>query len=182
MLDSPFYLPCPVAGYLRAEYDREQAAINENKGRGLGGMGPWRGKDDWYGGRIQQIARVRKGKGKGSFVIQLEKPEIRRSHRFSRFLGSRRILQVRVSDDLMFQHGDDIRAFLACHKFILCGRVFLPFHAKELGVYMMETNQDYDRQPARSEGDQHRLSLRQFIDWHNPFRLNSAQVRQWSMS
>lgn len=166
-----------VAVYFRAEYDREQAAIIEHEGRGLGGMGPWHGKDNWYGGRIQQIGRVRKGKGKGSFVIQLEKPEIRRSHRFSRYLGSRRVLQVRVAEELIYQHGDELREFLICHKFILCGRVFIPFHAKEGSVYMAETNQNYGRQCAHYEGDQYRISLARLIRWHNPFNLNSRQVR-----
>ncbi|KAL4070381.1 RNA dependent RNA polymerase-domain-containing protein [Scleroderma citrinum] len=166
---------------LWAEYDREQAAIIENKGRGLGGMGSWQGKDNWYGGRIQQIGRIRKGKVKGTFVIQLEKPEIRRSHRFSRFLGSRRVLQVRVSEELMYEQSDEARAFLWSHKFILCGRVFMPFHAKENNVYMEETNENYDRQCVRSEGDHHRLSFAKFIKWHNPFRLNSAQpISKWA--
>lgn len=34
---------------LRLEYDREQLALVENKGRGLGTMGQWEGKDNWYG-------------------------------------------------------------------------------------------------------------------------------------
>lgn len=137
-------------------------------------MGLWKGKDDWYGGRIQQVGRLVQAHGR--FSIQLEKPEIRRSHRFSRFLGSRRILQVRVADDLMYKHGDDIRMVLSSSKFILCGRVFLPFHAKEGSMYLLETNQSHERVSNNHDGDNLRLSLKDFINWHNPFERNDQQV------
>ncbi|KAF8555107.1 hypothetical protein OG21DRAFT_1411391 [Imleria badia] len=161
------------------EYDREQDAIIENKGRGLGGMGLWKGKDDWYGGRIQQVGRlVRTQRG---LSIQLEKPEIRRSHRFSRFLGSRRILQVRIADDLLYKPSNNVRAVLGSSKFILCGRVFLPFHAKEGSMYLIETDQNYERVSNSLDGDDLRMSLRHFIDWHNPLDLNQEQpISKWS--
>ncbi|KAF9236846.1 RNA dependent RNA polymerase-domain-containing protein [Melanogaster broomeanus] len=165
--------------WIRVEFDREQDAILENEGRGLGGMGQWKGKDAWYGGRIQQVGRLQRVRGK--FTIRLEKPEIRRSHRFSRFLGSRRILQVRVVDDLLYKYGDDVRSLLTSSKFILCGRVFVPFHAKEGSVYMMETNEDYQRTANWRDGDQFRKSLKDFLDWHNPLHFNSSQpISKWS--
>jgi RNA-dependent RNA polymerase len=139
-------------------------------------MGPWKGKDGWYGGRIQQVGRLVRVQGR--FSVQLEKPEIRRSHRFSRFLGSRRILQIRVADELLYKHGDDVRALLNSSKFVLCGRVFLPFHAKEGSMYLLETNLDFDRVPSNLDGDHFRTSMKDFINWHNPFRRNSQQVRE----
>ncbi|KAI5998175.1 RNA dependent RNA polymerase-domain-containing protein [Pisolithus albus] len=164
-----------------AEYDREQAAIMEHKGRGMGGMGLWHGKDNWYGGKIQQVGRLKEATGKRSLFIQLEQPEVRRSHRFGRYLGSRRILQVKVPDGLFRQRGDEVRRFFESHKFILCGRVFLPFHAKEGGVYMVETNNGFGHQCNPHEGDHHRLAFMDFINWHNPFRLNSHQpISKWS--
>ncbi|KAI6136111.1 RNA dependent RNA polymerase-domain-containing protein [Pisolithus sp. B1] len=164
-----------------AEYDREQAAIMEHKGRGLGGMGLWYGKDNWHGGKIQQVGRLKEATGNESFFIQLEQPEVRRSHRFGRYLGSRRILQVKVPETLSRQRGDEVRRFFECHKFILCGRVFLPFHAKEGGVYMVETNNGFGRRCNPYEGDHYRLSFMDFINWHNPFKLNSHQpISKWS--
>ncbi|KAG9313859.1 RNA dependent RNA polymerase-domain-containing protein [Chiua virens] len=172
--------PRDAAAELWTEYDREQDAILENKGRGLGGMGAWKGKDDWYGGRIQQVGRLVRNNNR--YSIQLEKPEIRRSHRFSRFLGSRRIMQVRVPDNLLYnKQGEEVRSLLSSHKFILCGRVFLPFHAKEGSMYMIETNQDFERDARDQDGDQFRLSLWDFTDWHNPFRRNNKQpISKWS--
>ncbi|KAG2141030.1 RNA dependent RNA polymerase-domain-containing protein [Suillus clintonianus] len=165
---------------LWVEYDREQLAIVENKGRGLGTMGQWEGKDNWYGGKIQQVARV--VKAGASFRFELEKPEIRRSHRFARFLGSRRILQVRVPDNLTYDKvGSALREFLISSKFVLCGRVFVPFHAKEGSMYLLETSENIDRQSTFNDGDSHRLTLYNFVKWHNPLRLNSTQpISKWS--
>ncbi|KAF8640931.1 hypothetical protein AX17_000578 [Amanita inopinata Kibby_2008] len=158
------------------ELDREQDAILENVGRGLGLMGAWKGDADWYGGRIQQIARLYKDNNK--IEIKLEPMEMRRSHRFARYCGSRRILQVRIPDDI----GDnqDIRRYL-CNKFVLCGRVFVPLHAKEGTVYLVETNDDSQRKPQDSCGDQCRRAFADFINWHNPLHLNKSQpISKWS--
>ncbi|KAG2133617.1 RNA dependent RNA polymerase-domain-containing protein [Suillus bovinus] len=143
-------------------------------------MGQWKGKDHWYGGKIQQVARV--VKAGTDFKFELEKPEIRRSHRFARFLGSRRILQVRVPDNLTYgKVGSELRELLISSKFVLCGRVFVPFHAKEGSVCLFETNENIDRQTNDGDGDIHRLTLYRFVQWHNPQMLNSMQsISKWS--
>lgn len=143
----------------------------EGKGRGVGLMGAWQGTSDWYGGRIQQVGRLYKEENK--ITIKLEAMEMQRSHRFARYCGSRRILQIRIPDDI----GDsaDVRKFL-CQKFVLCGRVFIAFHSKEGSVYMVETNENYQRQTRNDFGDQRRQSLFDFINWHNPIELNKKQV------
>jgi hypothetical protein len=161
--------------YYREELDREQAAIIENKGRGLGLMGEWRGHDNWYGGRIQQVARLSSHPGKQSYEIHLEAMEKRRSHRFARFCGSRRILQLRISKDLMLKESAKLKKFLQ-GKFILCGRVFIPFHVKDNCLYMVETNEDWERQVQVEFGDQLRISFSDFIQWHNPPEYNFKQV------
>ncbi|KAG1757774.1 RNA dependent RNA polymerase-domain-containing protein [Suillus lakei] len=159
------------------EYDREQLAIIENKGRGLGTMGDWEGKENWYGGKIQQVARI--VENRGLFKLELEKPEIRRSHRFARFLGSRRILQIRVPDSQ--KYNKKVLEFLESSKFVLCGRVFVPFHAKEGSAYLFETNENIHRQTNPDDGDGHRLTLHEFVQWHNPLRRNLQQpISKWS--
>ncbi|TFK66180.1 hypothetical protein BDN72DRAFT_900047 [Pluteus cervinus] len=159
------------------ELDREQAAIIENRERGLGLMGTWYDEPDWYGGRIQQLARVVKN-GK-TYKIQLQCMEKRRSHRFARYLGSRRIIQLRVPDDLVNQENKAIRSWLQ-RKFVLCGRVYVPFHSKEGSAYLMETNENYDRFSANWAGDQYRRSFAHFINWHNPLHLNEQAISKWS--
>lgn len=159
----------------RRELDREQYAIMENKGRGLGLMGEWYGDPDWYGGQVQQIARLKSDGPTFTPYVCLEPLEKTRSNRFARFLGSRRILQIRVSKDLLMRETSKIREFL-CQKFILCGRVYVPFHATENSIYMLETDENWERIPDKSCGDQYRMSFGEFVAWHNPLDLNCNQV------
>lgn len=159
----------------RKELDREQAAIEENKSRGLGLMGEWKGITNWYGGQVQQIIRlVKHGTG---YKLVVEPMEKRRSYRFARFYGSRRFLQVRIPEDVFLKENEAIRAFFVA-KFILCGRVFVPFHSKDRGLYMVETNENWERESGDWCGDQFRKSFREFINWHNPLteEKNYSQV------
>jgi hypothetical protein len=157
----------------REELDREQLAIIENRERGLGLMGEWQGDQDWFGGQIQQLARL--VKSNGSYMIHLEPLEKRRSHRFARYLGSRRMIQLRIPDELVMKELPGVRAYLS-HKFVLCGRVFVSLHAKDNSVYMVETNEDYERQPGSWCGDEYRRTFADVIEWHNPLDLNKNQV------
>ncbi|EGO19098.1 hypothetical protein SERLADRAFT_352904 [Serpula lacrymans var. lacrymans S7.9] len=173
----------PPASDVWAEYDREEKAIKENLTRGLGLMGEWEGQRNWYGGSIQQRVRLVKNptSSRLAYSFQLEKPEIRRSNRFSRFLGSRRMLQLSVPDDLLLREGDQLRGFLSGVKLVLCGRIYVPFHAKDNSLYMMESDEDYQRKPLPFYGDEHRLSFAEFVKWHNPLSLNSNQpISKWS--
>jgi RNA-dependent RNA polymerase len=162
----------------RRELDREIKATSEGKGRGLGLMGNWEGVENWYGGRIQQIARLVKtapGEAEQPYKIILEKLESTRSHRFARYLGSLGVLQLGIPKDLVNRERDDVLVFLS-RNFVLCGRIYRPFTSKEGKVYFMEIDKDYKRCPDPAQGDQHRISFSQFINWHNPFCLNHSQV------
>ncbi|KAG6883508.1 hypothetical protein C0993_005764 [Termitomyces sp. T159_Od127] len=154
------------------ELDREQDAIMENKGRGLGPVSPEGSEDTWYGGQIQQIARL--VGDKGEYRIRLEPMETKRSYRLARFLGSRRILQLRIPKDLILHENKQLKEFMQ-HKFVLCGRVFVPFCAKDHSVYLVETAEDYGRCAADWAGDQFRMSFKDIINWHNPLHLNADQ-------
>ncbi|KAF8899369.1 RNA dependent RNA polymerase-domain-containing protein [Infundibulicybe gibba] len=159
------------------ELDREQLAIMENRSRGLGLMGEWHGDPDWHGGRIQQIARLQKDDGE--YSIRLEPLEKRRSHYYARCHGSRRIIQLRVPDALLKSDMKLIRDFMA-QKFILLGRVFVPFVAKEGSLYLVETSEDWRRQNNMLCGDQYRVSFHEFIHQHNPLDLNGkSPIRKW---
>lgn len=165
---------CELTALPREEYDREQDAILERQSRGLGLKGEWKGVRDWYGGRIQQVVRLSKSNGK--FRYRLDQPSMQRSNRFARFLGSRRILQLKLSKELQYAKDSGILEHLGS-RFLFCGRVFAPFASKDSSVYMMELNEDVDRSPDRHQGDDTRISLWDFIEWHNPLSSNKNQVR-----
>jgi hypothetical protein len=157
--------------------DREQKAILENRGRGLGLMGDWEGEPNWWGGRIQQILRLTKAPP-GSpepYAVHMERLENRRSHRIARFLGSRRVGQMRIHTDIMNKDRDELLEFLL-RSFVLCGRIYRPFASKDGKLYLMETDLNYERTTDEAFGDQYRISFAAFINWHNPLHLNSHQV------
>ncbi|TCD64750.1 hypothetical protein EIP91_003672 [Steccherinum ochraceum] len=154
------------------ELDREQAAIKENKMRGLGLQGDWEGVRNWYGGRLQLVAHVQKN-GNG-YALKLGRIEMKKSHRFARFLGSRHIMQFKLPEK--FDDGQDFML----RRFILLGRVFVPFCVKDGNVHLVEINQDFERQPLLSQGDQYRISFNGLILWYNPMDLNGNQpVNKW---
>ncbi|KAH9885398.1 RNA dependent RNA polymerase-domain-containing protein [Cubamyces lactineus] len=170
---------------LWAELDREELAILERRSRGLGlpeqrGLGlqdDWEEAKDWYGGKIQQVARIEEAPGRLRLV--LAPMEMRKSTRFARFLGSRRILQISIPSGLRVNRADELKEFLTT-KFVLCGRVFVAFGSKEGKLFLMETKEDYERGPL-APGDDQRMSLEDFVAWHNPMAKNGKQaVSKWS--
>jgi hypothetical protein len=42
-------------------------------------------------------------------------------------------------------------------------------------VYLIEVNENVDRYPKVSEGDHRRLTLQEFVRWHNPIELNRTR-------
>ncbi|KAF8910164.1 RNA dependent RNA polymerase-domain-containing protein [Gymnopilus junonius] len=166
--------------YLWKELDREQLAIMENHGRGLGLMGDWEGAPDWYGGQVQQVARL--VKEVSSYKIKLEPMEKRRSYRYARMFGSRRFIHLKISKELLRNENAQVKQFLL-QKFIICGRTYIPFSSKEQAIYMFETNDNWGRSPQDWCGDGFRISFQEFINWHNPLeqRKNYSQViSKWS--
>ena len=156
--------------------DREQAAIVENRGRGLGLMGDWHGAPHWFGGKIQQIFRLVKSDSPGQpYRVTMEKLESTKSNRFARFLGSMREGNMRIDNKLLQREREQILNFLS-QNFVVCGRVFRPFASEDDSVHMMTTNVDFERKPDPFFGDQHRFSFADFLQWHNPLDLNSGQV------
>lgn len=124
---------------------------------------------------MQQVARLEADGD--SFRLVLTKMESRKSHRFARFLGSRRILQASISKELVNERGGDLRKFFT-QKFVLCGRVFVAFGAKDSKVFLMETPEDYER-TTKAPGDDKRITLEDFVAWHNPLEFNGRQVRYY---
>lgn len=102
--------------------------------------------------------------------------QMTRSHRFARFLGSRRLLQIKIVGKESVRDVLQERRFFE-QQFVLCGRVFVPFSTKDAKVYLMEIDADHDgRKPLCSQGDQYRQSLADCVAWHNPMELNSSQA------
>ena len=130
------------------------------------------GQPDWYGGKVQQVAMLREADD--GFHLVLTKMEMGKSTRFARSLGSRRMLQVSIPRDVVIHRADELRAFFG-QKFVLCGRVFVAFCVKGARVFLMEIPEDYER-VADAPGDDKRITLMEFVAWHNPMDRNGSQV------
>lgn len=155
----------------RAELDREEAAILEHDNRGVGLHGPWHGEQKWYGGKIQQTAHLAESEDDAEPPrVILDKMQMTRSHRFGRFIGSRRLLQLKLPKNT----GSKYQKVLE-NKFVLCGRIFVSLPDKDGKSYLLEVDEDYERS-IQIPGDEHRMSLEDFVKWHNPMEFNGNQV------
>jgi RNA-dependent RNA polymerase len=105
---------------------------------------------------------------------------MKRSYRAARLLGSRRILVVKTSTGSITTSGKRRNLYprvdALAKRFILLGRVYVPFDAKDGHIYMVETNEDYNRTPSDEQGDFARMSFQDFISLNNPISLNAQQV------
>jgi RNA-dependent RNA polymerase len=113
------------------------------------------------------------------FTIVLQKHKFGRSNRVLRKFGSRRVLQVSVPSGAIQRNSEALREFFS-NKFVLNGSVFEAVCAKDHTVYLLETS-DYD--PSGSGlatwshiSNQGRVSLFDFMQWHNPIVFNSTQA------
>lgn len=113
------------------------------------------------------------------FRLVLQRHRIGRSNRVTRLFGSRRLIQVSVSPVFLQKASSALWEFFT-HKFVLNGRIFEAIYVKDGTVYLLETA-DYhapgSRPPARSGlSNRGRVTVAEFITWHNPPKFNSAQV------
>ncbi|KDQ11268.1 hypothetical protein BOTBODRAFT_177510 [Botryobasidium botryosum FD-172 SS1] len=159
-----------------SELDREEEALrNDDPGR----LGSNSLSESWYGGKIQQVGQLREVNGQ--YNIQLDKLKLGRSNRFTRFYGSRRIMSIKINSSLpsTLRGGKLVDFFLK--GFVILGRVFRAFFAKEQSVYLMETNEFYERALRSDSLENRRLSLDEFISWHNCIKRNNNQtMAKWA--
>jgi RNA-dependent RNA polymerase len=132
--------------------------------------------------KVQQVARVVTklafdGDGTApSYSLRLEKQAMGRSHRISRFYGSRRVIQVTIPKTIFNSFNNGLYGYFINNAFVIFGRVFRAVFAKDRHVYLVETNEDYKRKALDNPIDQDRLSLHEFINWHNDICHNLHQV------
>ncbi|CAE6395732.1 unnamed protein product [Rhizoctonia solani] len=155
------------------ELDREETYIRDNN-RGVSIENP--------GGKVQQrLCLDISETGSGlDFKFKLEQPTKSKSCRFSRFLGSRRLVECHFSMSNAKKHKGAIIDFFVKKKLLINGRLFQAFYGHQGKVNLMEINQDFHRAPLSELGDNNRMSLIDFITWHNNLHLNSNQtINKW---
>lgn len=63
------------------------------------------------------------------------------------------------------------------NDFVIHGRVFRPFYAKDHSVFLFELNSAFALGRVLPNPQDGRISFGQFLQWHNPMMLNKNQVR-----
>lgn len=162
------------------ELDLEEEALKKDPN---GNLGFNNADDDWYGGKVNFRGKLKKTSAKGSspsFKIVLERAELGPSNRFARKFGSKSFLRVKVTRECL-SHEKELVSFFK-HPFILNGFVFRAFYEKDKSVFLFMTNEvveDSQISPQRFRPD--RISLIDFLDWHNPIMENTSQtMTKWS--
>ncbi|CAE6500743.1 unnamed protein product [Rhizoctonia solani] len=157
-----------------AEYDHEDMLLRTHSTERFGCEG------SYFGGKIDQVLRL-SVHSSGRFEFRLQPPAVATSCRFRRYLGSRRLVEVRFSDKEPRLKPQALRTFMIDNALVINGRVFRAFYARKNTVYLVETNEGLDRQQDDLIGDQYRQSLRDFIEWHNPLYANPSQaLTKWA--
>jgi RNA-dependent RNA polymerase len=159
--------------------DTEEAAHLKNTGGGGLGFNP--DFPGWHGGKVHFCARLKNiGTAKlPQYKFILERAALGPSCLFTRRFMSERFLTIKVPKQILNNPNNGLLE-LFLRPFVLTGRVFRAFYAKDENVFMIETDEIVDgvtistsRRPASPMGP---CSLQAFLSWHNPLELNKNQV------
>jgi len=119
------------------------------------------------------------------YKFTLERAVLGPSRLFMRRFMSKRFLTIKVPKQILNNPNNGLLE-LFLRPFVLTGRVFRAFYAKDENVFMIETDEIMDdgtisasRRPESPTGP---CSLQAFLSWHNPLELNKNQVCSFYLS
>ncbi|KAJ6489328.1 RNA dependent RNA polymerase-domain-containing protein, partial [Mycena vitilis] len=157
------------------ELDCEDAYLGKEEFSGLGFSEE---APEWFGGKVQFTAKVviDKADGDHGLGIVLQKPSLAPSHRFRRRWGSANFLTLTFTREVLNTKTQEITSYVK-RPFILLGRVFRAYYAKDLQVFLFRTNELVEGSRVHeirtlTQG----ISLGQFLNWHNPLEFNRTQT------
>ncbi|KAG7096864.1 hypothetical protein E1B28_004272 [Marasmius oreades] len=164
------------------ELDQEEEEFN--KGNKFGCLGCKEDGDAWYGGKVAFRGKVKKVSSKYAatpeFTVELERPELSASYRFSRRFGSSSFFRLKIPKEL-WKHTESLIDFLL-RPFILCGFVYRAVYEKDKTVIFARTSESLSDVPESIQSSlRETLSLQDFLEIHNPLSLNKNQtVAKWA--
>ncbi|KIK68052.1 hypothetical protein GYMLUDRAFT_216523 [Collybiopsis luxurians FD-317 M1] len=152
------------------ELDLEDKYLRENCYAGLG----FDTNEDWFGGKVMFRGKLKPADEKKppQFKIELERPELGASSRFTRRFGSKSFMRIKIPKDLS-RYRDALMNYFR-RPFIVSGKVFRAFLEKERTVFLFMTN-EYPEKELVANPNSSSLSFLDFLNWHNPIELNKAQ-------
>ncbi|KAJ7590902.1 RNA dependent RNA polymerase-domain-containing protein [Mycena floridula] len=162
------------------QLDKEENALRK-EGGGLASLGFDPDDPHFFGGKVvfrASLTRLEDGK----FAVKLKQAERGPSSRFTRRFGSLSFLRISLSRKLQKEDGKSVVLPLLQRPFILLGQVFRAFFADGQTVFFFRTNEKVDATGRlTTQRVPERLSLFEFLNWHNPLEHNSKQlVVKWA--
>jgi hypothetical protein len=151
--------------------DIEESALAEDQYAGLGHSTDYPG---WYGGKVEFRAKLQKDEKTNSYKIVLERCMLGTSCRFTRRFGSKSFLRIKIPSRILHSNTNGLIAYFR-NPFVIWGRIFRAFYAKDDNVFLFRTNEIFDESHIRPDHFPG-FSLLQFIEWHNPLEFNRNQV------
>ena len=164
------------------ELDREEEALQKSP---YGGLGFDENNEplNWHGGQVLFHAKLHNVSGDSNtqYKLTLEPAELSFSHSFARRFGSKHFLRLKLTKGVL-KNSKQLLDYLR-RPFILCGSVFRAFFAKNHNVFYVKTNEGTKGGSILSNAPVPGvMSFLEFINWHNPFNLNSNQVSKTILS
>jgi RNA-dependent RNA polymerase len=153
------------------ELDMEEKNLREDSYSGLGFSKAY---PDWYGGKVHFRARI-VDQGSAGFKVELDPAELGPSCRFARRFGSTALLRVKIPLGVFNKAENRLINFFS-RPFVLNGRVFRSFFAKDDNVFMFRTNEIFRCSAISAGVKEFGLSLLEFLNWHNPLCYNQHQA------
>ncbi|KAJ7484690.1 RNA dependent RNA polymerase-domain-containing protein [Mycena latifolia] len=151
------------------ELDLEELAMRANPNAALGNCPEYL---KGYGGKVCFSGSVEVDKG---VKVVLDRCSLTSSCRLCRRFGSSRFLRLKVSMRTLHSSAYNLKELFQ-RPFIIWGKVFRSFYAKEGTVILFQTRETYKNGAIQLLDSTYGFTLFEFLDQFNPLKLNSNQA------
>ncbi|KAF7973846.1 hypothetical protein HWV62_14138 [Athelia sp. TMB] len=173
------------------ELDKEENALRADPYAGLGFSDA---EPDYFGGKVIFSGRLKNNGTRAApeFSVVLDAPGLGPSCRFLRRFGSWNFMKVKVTKAC--QQDSGLVEFFS-RPFVINGKVFRAFYAKDSNVFMLRTNECvgsglsiFTGKPGhcgpmslRTYCSRKHTNIVDFLNWHNPFdRSPNQAIQKWA--
>ncbi|CAA7259841.1 unnamed protein product [Cyclocybe aegerita] len=163
------------------ELDREEAALLNDPYGGLG-FKPTGESLEWHGGQVLFHGKLhdispKNCKKEPKYKMTLEPAELGPSNMFARRFGSKHFFRLKLTKGVLNKSAEHLMTYLQ-KPLLLCSGVFRAFYAKDTNVFYVKTNERTDgtRVLVCEPPIQNVYSFLEFLEWHNPMKLNMKQT------
>ncbi|KAF8189916.1 RNA dependent RNA polymerase-domain-containing protein [Mycena galopus ATCC 62051] len=152
------------------ELDLEEAALSVSPDAALGNCPEYPKR---YGGKVSFVGNIEAVGNGEKFKVVLDRCTLSSSCRLCRRFGSSAILRLKLPQKVWYAGNKNLKDFFY-KPFVILGKVFRAFYAKDGTVFLFKTREYYTNGEIRHSTTG--LSLFEFLDQFNPLQLNANQA------